>query len=300
MIDAPFLTRFAPSPTGHLHLGHLAHALYVWGFAGARQGRVILRIEDHDAERSRREYERSILDDLEWLGFGPDAPPLQELRLDPHGARQSSRPERYAAALRELETRGLVFWCDCSRQRVERTGSGTGSELRYDGHCRERGLGPAPGHGARVRIEPGIEHFSDGLLGAQAQDPSSQCGDLLVRDRIGQWTYQFAVTVDDFAEGITHVIRGSDLLRSTGRQIRLARLLGRDKPPVFLHHPLILGPTGEKLSKSRGDSGLREARGSGLSPEDLIGRAAHAVGLIATPRPIRAADVASLVESVSR
>ena len=150
----------------------------------------------------------------------------------------------------------------------------------------------------RVRIEPGTERFVDGQLGAQAQDPAAQCGDFLVRDRVGQWTYQFAAAVDDLVDGITHVIRGQDLLASTGRQIRLARMLGRETPPVFIHHPLVLGPTGEKLSKSRGDAGLREARRSGMTAEDLIGRAAHAVGLIPAPRPIRPPELASLVTRI--
>ena len=298
MIAGPFITRFAPSPTGPVDRGHLVNAIYVWGVARARQGQVRLRIEDHDRERFRPEYEESILDDLEWLGLLPDAPLIGEVRADPAVARQSGRPERYHTALRALDDRGLVFWCDCSRQRIERTGGGVGGELRYDGCCRGRGLGPGPACGVRVRIEPGTERFVDGLLGAQAQDPAAQCGDFLVRDRVGQWTYQFAAAVDDLVDGITHVIRGQDLLASTGRQIRLARMLGRETPPVFIHHPLVLGPTGEKLSKSRGDAGLREARRSGMTAEDLIGRAAHAVGLIPAPRPIRPPELASLVTRI--
>jgi len=128
-----------------------------------------------------------------------------------------------------------------------------------------------------VRLDPGVETFEDGMLGWQQQEPLAQCGDLLVRDRLGYCTYQFAVTVDDLVEGITDVIRGRDLLPSTGRQIQLARLLGRSAPPVFLHHPLIVGADGEKLSKSRHDTGLRELRAAGLTPSAVIARAEAAV-----------------------
>lgn len=118
-------------------------------------------------------------------------------------------------------------------------------------------------------MEPGTESFVDGELGPQAQDPASQCGDLLLRDRHGNWTYQFAVTVDDAAQGIDLVIRGTDLLASTGRQIRLARLLGRPDPPVFVHHGLIMKSETQKLSKSDGDTGVRELRARGWSPADV-------------------------------
>ena len=114
--------------------------------------------------------------------------------------------------------------------------------------------------GWRLRIDPGIETFEDARLGPQEQDPSAQCGDLLLRDRAGNWTYQFAVTVDDWEQGVDLVIRGMDLLPSTGRQIRLARLLGREHMPVFFHHPLIMKSPDQKLSKSDGDTGIRELR----------------------------------------
>lgn len=269
------LSRFAPSPTGHLHLGHLLNAHAVWTLARRAGGRVRLRIEDHDRERARPEFERSILDDLEWLGFIPDEPPIEAFRSGPCDGRQSDHPERYESALALLASAGLVYGCSCSRKEIlERAGiAESGSEVPYDGHCRGRRLPPAAGVGVRVVIEPGVETFDDGLLGMQQHEPSAQCGDLLVRDRLGNWTYQFAVVVDDWVEGITDVIRGMDLLSSTGRQIRLARMLGREQPPRFHHHPLILGPDGEKLSKSRGDVGLRELRANGVTPAEAIARA---------------------------
>lgn len=292
------LTRFAPSPTGHLHVGHLVNAIYVWHWATRLGGRVRLRIEDHDRERSRPEYEVSILDDLEWLGLRPDEPPIAAFRAGPCEGRQSDHSERYASALARLDGDGQVFGCDCSRAallaRCPRAAGRHGDEVPYDGHCRSRRLRPGPGIGTRVRMDESVETFVDGLMGPQVQTPATQCGDVLVRDRLGQWTYQFAVTVDDLVEGITHVIRGRDLLASTGRQIRLARLLGRPEPATFLHHPLVLGEDGEKLSKSKGDTGVRELRAAGLTPAEVLGRAAAMAGLIGTERPLMLADVVSL------
>ena len=144
----------------------------------------------------------------------------------------------------------------------------------------------APGRGVRVRLDEKTVHAHDLLAGPLRQTPAEQCGDLLVRDRDGNWTYQFAVTVDDLRQGVTLVIRGADLLASTGRQVLLAEMLGRTTPLFFLHHPLIMGPSGEKLSKSARDTGVRELRAQGIGPEEVIGRAAAAIGLIASPRAI--------------
>jgi glutamyl-tRNA synthetase/glutamyl-Q tRNA(Asp) synthetase len=146
-------------------------------------------------------------------------------------------------------------------------------------------------------IDAGEETFTDLRLGPQTQDPSRQCGDLLIRDRRGNWTYQFAVVVDDMRHQVDHVIRGRDLLESTGRQLRLARMLGRVAPPNFLHHPLILKAGGQKLSKASGDSGVRDLRGSGLAPERVLGRAAHLAGLCPTERALHHEELAELVLS---
>ena len=262
-------TRFAPAPTGRLHLGHVLNARWVWRLAGALDGGVLLRIEDHDRERSRREYESAILDDLDWLGFVPDVFPTDAFRTGACDGRQSDRDAHYRAALLRLVDAGLVYACDCSRRAIA-AGSRPDDELRYPGTCRNRGLPIADGYGWRVRMDSGEERFDDLRLGAHAQSPASQCGDLLVRDRRGNWTYQFAVTVDDFLQDITLVIRGEDLLPSTGRQIRLARLLGRARPPRFLHHPLIMKSPDQKLSKSDGDSGVADLRRLGLTPAAVI------------------------------
>ncbi len=295
--DAPRapLTRFAPAPTGYLHLGHAASAAWVWGVARALGGRVLLRIEDHDRGRSRPEYERALLDDLEWLGLEPDLGTPAAYRAAPGALRQSERQHHYQAALDRLAAAGLVFGCDCSRRRLETTGGDVPNvETPYDGRCRARGLAPGPGLGARVRMDAGAELFADLRLGPQLQDPATQCGDLLARDRQGNWTYQFAVTVDDWLQEVTLVVRGEDLLQSTGRQLRLARLLGREAPPRFLHHPLILGNAGAKLSKANRDTGLRDLRNAGWAPEAVLGAAAHATGLLPRPASLAARDLAGL------
>lgn len=256
------ITRFAPAPTGFLHLGHVVNALHVWGAARDQGGRVRLRIEDHDRQRSRREYEAAIVEDLAWLGFEAAGPLV----------RQSERDAVYRAALARLAAQDLVYGCACSRAQIEST-SGAGnrepgpSELRYSNTCRDRGIALSDGVGWRLRIDPGVETFDDVILGTQAQDPRAQCGDLLLRDRLGNWTYQFAVTVDDYEQGVTDVIRGVDLLDSTGRQLRLARLLGRTDPPRFWHHRLVMKSATEKLSKSNGDTGVRDLRAAGWPPE---------------------------------
>lgn len=278
-LGRPPVTRFAPSPTGYLHLGHVVNAIYVWGIARALGGSVLLRIEDHDRIRSRPPFEQGLLEDLDWLGFVPDAgrhPPL----------RQSDRPGRYEDALQRLRRSHSVYACDCSRKDI-------GSE-RYRNNCRSRALEERFGRGLRVEMEPGVERFVEDLTGAEYEVATEESGDLLLKDRDGHWTYQFAVTVDDDEDHVNLVIRGADLLSSTGRQIRLGRMLGRTGPARFLHHPLVLKPSGQKLSKSSRDAGVRELRAAGVSAAEVIGRAAAAVGLQESAYPVHAGDVVRL------
>ena len=251
------------------------NAIYVWGIARALGGTVLFRIEDHDRIRCKPEYDAALREDLDWLGF-----PAGQI------VRQSERGTLYEQALERLRRTAHVYACDCSRKQV-------GGEC-YTGRCRTRALEERRDRSLRVQIEPGVERFDDLHLGPQEQTPARQCGDLLLRDRDGHWTYQFAVTVDDMDQQITHVIRGADLLSSTGRQIRLARMLGRDRPPRFLHHPLIVKPSGEKLSKAAGDTSVRDLRRAGVSAAEVIGRAAAAVGLVENARPFTAAEVSEL------
>jgi len=293
------LTRFAPAPTGDLHLGHLVNAIYVWGLARALGGRVLLRIEDHDQTRARPDFERSILDDLDWLGLEPD---LAGAAPGPGATplRQSDGTHRYVGALARLRATSRVYACDCSRRDIAQiAGDVADRETPYPGRCRARRLADEPGRGLRLLLEPGTETFDDARVGAQAQDPSTQCGDLLLRDRLGHWTYQFAVTVDDLDQGVDLVIRGEDLLASTGRQIRLARLLGRQVPPVFLHHALVRRQDGHKLSKSSRDTSVRDLRAGGATAAQLLGRAAALCGLAPAGARIEAGDLAGLFDGSS-
>ena len=303
-----FTTRFAPAPTGALHLGHAVNAVWVWGLARARQGRVLLRIEDHDRTRCRPEFERALLDELDWLGLVPDGASTDDFRRGAHAQRQSDNLGRYAEHSAELESRGLAYPCTCSRADIARanaaraSGATTGDaadanagETRYTGTCRDRHLDASTTPARRLRIDSGgAERVTDAVLGAQSQDPDTQCGDVLLRGRNGNYTYQFAVVVDDMDQGVNVVIRGEDLLDSTGRQLRIAAILGRTAPPQFAHHPLVRHPDGTKLSKSAGDSGLRELREAGRSPEQVLGLAAQLGGLHPSGGPLRPEDLAAL------
>lgn len=295
------LTRFAPAPTGHLHIGHVVNAIFVWGLARALGGRVLLRIEDHDRQRCRPEFETALLDDLEWLGFEPDMFPPSAFRAGACEGRQSDRDAPYRDALQPLIERGLVYGCDCSRAAIE-TAVGSrqqavgANELWYPGTCRTRNLPLADGFGWRLRIDRGVERFDDLCRGVIEQDPSTQCGDVLLRDRLGNWTYQWAATTDDTLQDITLVVRGMDLLESTGRQIRLARLLGRQMPPMFGHHQLIMKSPTQKVSKSDRDTGVADLRAAGWSAEALIGHAASLVGLQPAAHPCDARSVRRFFE----
>lgn len=312
MPAAPWRTRFAPAPTGYLHLGHAVNALWVWGLARAYGGQVLLRIEDHDRVRSRPEYETAILDDLDWLGLVPDLGATAEFRRGgPHPFRQSDRDALYAEVLAVLDEGGLVYPCVCSRQEIRRRGGvGEEGQLRYPGICRERGVDPARTTARRLRLAREEILFEDLRHPSPIrQVPAEQCGDLLLRDRDGHWSYQLAVVVDDLDQGIDVVIRGEDLLDSTGRQIQLARILmsaglwaegdrgdgKRPPPPRYFHHPLVLDPTGRKLSKSDGDTGLRDLRAAGWSPERVLGEAAHLAGLQPASEPLDLEAAAELV-----
>jgi glutamyl/glutaminyl-tRNA synthetase len=294
------VSRFAPAPTGFLHLGHVVNAIYVWGITRSLGGQVLLRIEDHDKQRSRPEFERAILDDLDWLGFVPDEPATGAFRTGRCTGRQSDRSAIYEASLQRLRSAGFVYGCECSRSDILSAATSSGDEICYPGTCATKNLLERSGVGTRVRLAASTEQFVDLRHGAIEQRPFEQCGDLLARDREGNWTYQFAVAVDDFEQGVTHVIRGDDLLASTGRQIQLARLLGRSTPPHFFHHPLIMKSATQKLSKADRDSSVRDMRAAGLRPEDVIGRAAAAAGLIAEPRSIGAGAIAGLVGPLAR
>ena len=296
--DSP-TTRFAPAPTGLLHLGHLVNALYTWGIARATGGRVVLRIEDHDRQRSRRTHEAALLDDLERLGLFPDVPSLAELRAGSSPYRQSDDPGPYEAAVAVLRAQGRVYSCACARAALL-AWRGPGCP----GGCLQLGLPvDAPDTALRAWLGDGtgraggggdLEAFDDLLLGPQAGDPSAD-GDPTLRDRHGNWSYPLCVVVDDARHGVDLVIRGRDLLEATPGQLRLGRLLGRADPPAFLHHPLLRKPSGSKLSKADHDTAIRDLLDGGATPADLLGFAASAVGLLEATRPVPVDHLAELV-----
>ena len=228
---------------------------------------MLLRIEDHDRQRCRPAYDAALLEDLAWLGFAPDLGPVRQTDPDALAA--------YGAALDELRAGGFVYGCDCARSTFAAWARSAGrawSGPDCPGSCRARGLG----NGAptlRVALGDGSEAWDDALAGPAA-GPVAPTGDLVARDRHGNWTYGLCVVVDDLRQGVDLVVRGLDLLEATPAQIRLGRLLGRDDPPTFLHHPLVRHPDGSKLSKSSGDSGVRELRATGHDPAEVVALAA--------------------------
>jgi glutamyl/glutaminyl-tRNA synthetase len=292
-------TRFAPAPTGRLHLGHLANAIYVWGFARRLDGRVLLRIEDHDRQRCRPEYEAALLDDLDRLGLAADEPSTEALRAGPSSFRQSDNDAVYRAALDRLRKATHVYACDCSRSTFAAWREANGRPWAgpgCPGGCASRGLVDRRERTLRVTLGDGAEAWDDLLLGAQSGLVSAD-GDLPVRDRHGNWTYAMCVVVDDLRHGVDLVVRGADLVDATPDQIRLGRLLGRDVPPSFAHHPLIRRADGSKLSKADGATAVGELLDGGVTAQELIGQAAWRVGLATTARPIALDEAIGLVDT---
>ena len=283
------ITRFAPSLTGYLHLGHVLHMLYVWGIARSRGAQVLVRIEDHDRGRARSEYEAAILENMEWLGFFPDLGTFDF----PSEYRQSDCNEHYEKTLQILEARGLVYGCACSRKEILARQSDGAGELCYSGTCSEKGL-PLEGNTVRFRVNAGAVAFNDLALGSCHQVPMGQCGDFSLRDRTGQWSYQFCCVCDDIRHGINLVIRGEDILSSTGRQIQLFQALEKSAPSYY-HHPLICDAHGEKLSKRQRSESITEIREAGVSVEEIVGRAAFQGGLISEFRTMTVEDAVALV-----
>lgn len=273
-----FRGRFAPSPTGRMHLGNIRSALLGWLQARAAGGRFLLRVEDLDRQRCRPHFVDDLFRDLEWLGLTWDEEPLF----------QSARDAVYRDALARLEREGLVYPCFCTRAEIARAASaphGLGEEgPRYPGTCSrltaaeaaERARTRTPAY--RFRARAGEVRFVDGLLGPYAQDVAAVVGDFVVRRNDGVASYQLAVVVDDAASRVTHVLRGDDLLSSTPRQLQLYTALG-ESAPAFFHVPLVLGEDGKRLAKREGAFALAELREQGVPRERVLGLLAAWSGL---------------------
>ena len=282
--------RYAPSPSGRMHLGNLLCCLLAWLSAKSKGGQVLLRIEDLDAQRCPRVYADAIVDDLAWLGLAADGPcpPVY----------QSERSAIYRQYYDKLAARGLTYPCFCSRSQLHAASAPHRSDgqVVYAGTC--RGLTPAQAaekarHKApawRVRVPDEEIAFTDGHLGPYAENLARDCGDFYLRRADGVFAYQLAVVVDDALMGVTEVVRGADLLSSTPRQLWLYRELGLT-PPAFYHLPLLLDHQGRRLSKRDGDQSLEHLRAR-YAPEEIIGKLAFAAGLQAAPRPAAPADLA--------
>ena len=275
--------RFAPSPTGDLHLGGARTALAAWLAARAAGGAYLVRVEDLDGPRVVPGAEERILEDLRWLGLdwdeGPDVG-------GPHAPyRQSLRLARYDAAVERLLAAGHAFRCWCSRAEVARAAAAPHGPAddgpRYPGTCRARQTPPPRDRRPSVRLRVDAEEiaFVDGVHGRIAEDPSMTVGDFVIRRADGIPAYQLAVVVDDAAMAISDVVRGDDLVGSTARQLLLYRALGA-APPRFAHVPLVLGPDGARLSKRHGAIGVRALRDRGRSPAHVVGLLAATLGLV--------------------
>ncbi len=275
--------RYAPSPSGRMHLGNLMCCLLAWLSAKSKGGQVLLRIEDLDAVRCPRVYADAIQDDLAWLGLAADGPTPTVY--------QSERSGIYQQYYNILLKKGLIYPCFCSRSQLHAASAPHRSDgqVVYAGTCRglsdaevaRRSLTRAPAY--RVRVPDEEIAFTDGHLGRYAENLARDCGDFYLRRADGVFAYQLAVVVDDALMGVTEVVRGSDLLSSTPRQLWLYRELGLTAPQ-FYHLPLLLAPDGRRLSKRDGDQSLENLRAR-YTPQEIIGKLAYVCGLQDTPAP---------------
>jgi glutamyl-tRNA synthetase len=285
--------RYAPSPTGELHLGNLRTALLAWLFARAAAGAFVLRVEDLDRPRVRAGATTRMLADLRWLGLDWDEGPERGGPLGPY--MQSARLALYNAALARLRVRGLLYPCYCSRAELARIASapqGTDEAPRYPGTCRHlsaraRAAREAEGRRPSLRFRVPREPiaFVDRIAGSIRENVAGTVGDFVVRRSDGIIAYQLAVVVDDALMGITQVVRGEDLLSSTARQLALFDALGYARPTEFAHVPLALDDAGARLAKREAAAGLDTPRARSVTRERVLGALAASCGLWPAGQP---------------
>jgi glutamyl-tRNA synthetase len=278
-------TRFAPSPTGDLHLGGAWTSLASWVVARRDSGRCVVRVEDLDPPRVVPGSEARIEEDLRWLGLDWDEGPV----------RQSERGERYDAAMAALASKGLVYPWDCSRAEIALVANAPhpGEESLYPGTCRDRDparrMKRPPS--LRVRVPDEVVAYDDAIVGRVEQNLAREVGDFVLRRGDGVFAYQLAVVVDDIGAGITDVVRADDLVGSTPRQIWLMRALAA-APPRYAHVPLVVATDGARLEKRHAALAVRALRTRGVAAERVIGRLAHGLGLAPTDAPATPYEVA--------
>ena len=273
--------RFAPSPTGRMHLGNVFSALLSWLSAKSQRGRWLLRIEDIDHGRSRQAYADLLMDDLEWLGLTWDGEPVY----------QSQRSDIYEHYFQELRQRGLTYPCYCTRADLLAAQAPHESDGRvvYPGTCRQAPRRDGVAAATRLMVPDERVTIEDGHYGTQSVDMARDVGDFIIRRKDGGWAYQLVVVVDDALMGVTEVVRGQDLLLSAPQQAWLARLLGFEAPR-FVHLPLLCNQQGQRLSKrdqSLDMASLRER----YTAKEMVGQLAYHAGLIPQPEPTSPQDV---------
>lgn len=299
--------RFAPSPSGRMHLGNLYTALLSWLSVKSKGGRWILRIEDLDPQRSKYDFARLIEDDLAWLGLDFDEGGLED-RGPAEAYSQSRRGDIYNQAFKQLESTGLTYPCYCTRADVKATQAPHQSDGRivYAGTCRPDGFPevrpeePTRPHATRIMVRDEEICFNDRVFGSQKVNLVDHCGDFVLRRADGAWAYQLAVVVDDALMGVTEVVRGCDLLLSSAQQIYLYRLLGFN-PPQWAHLPLVRNENGLRLSKRDHSMSMDHLRDTS-SPQEIIGRLAATAGIIDHSEPCTPADLLGIFswESIRR
>lgn len=290
--------RYAPSPSGRMHLGNLCCCLLAWLSAKSKGGKVVLRVEDLDAMRCPRSFADLLEEDLAWLGLSADE---GGSRGGPHAPYyQSERSALYQQYYDKLEALGMTYPCFCTRSQLHAASAPHRSDgqVVYPGTCRSLTPEEITAKSAirppawRVQVPDRVVSFTDGHLGPYAENLSADCGDFIVRRADGGFAYQLAVVVDDAAGGVTEVVRGMDLLPSTPRQLYLYALLGL-RPPEFFHVPLLLSPDGRRLSKRDRDLDLGVLRQQ-KKPEEILGLLACWAGILEKPEPASAQELAKI------
>ena len=317
------VSRFAPSPTGRMHLGNVFCALLSWLSAKSKGGQWLLRIEDIDPGRSRRDYALQLMDDLQWLGLPWDGEVIW----------QSERSDIYAHYLQLLQDAGLTYPCFCTRADIMATQAPheTDGRIVYAGTCRPKNMFPSQSSQSslsrlssqssqssqsinspaaiRLLVPDEDISFVDGHYGPQRVNLARHCGDYILRRRDGAWAYQLAVVVDDALMGVTEIVRGRDLLLSTPQQIHLRQTIASISPfhpftflpfhlfnlsPFYYHHPLLINESGQRLCKRDKSLDLGALRARHVAPEDIIGLLAHLAGLQPAPAPAKPQDLLPL------